>query len=743
MKKIMIIGLIYLIFVGGALCRTSSNSGNLTYPNVAWISISDVTTAYGGYATGEYLTLGNTVRLNGYRIGLGTGAATGAPSVELKNQGTSYRWYQIGGTYYDINNSIYASYSIRLRQAGGTVENPISTIMYIYPTSIISTTISGAIGCVNVELQSKNAVGNYETLFIDDDGGDEYSFTTIEGLDYKLKFSDGIEYIFTCTGDEVYDYNACSYTVLHLKDYCGYTMWGACSDIYMSDAGEPSSYEHVDYFQWRYEINLTNMDVPLGKMLDIYFDTDMGTHHEILYADGEEHDILHPSKSWRMTFTVKDEDTLIPIEGARIIAEQTCTINPEHPLRSYLLTDENGQGTFIGLSGGFFNFSIWATGYKIDRAWYEGYGHSAFVTDLYDNAFLNSSSNETTEPRNETGNQTEGCYTYFTNENGITTNRINDTDSLVYLNYSNSNCSSTLKFQRLYGSYWMTKASYNIPALQNGSKTIPNGNFSDYDACYRAYMYSYECDCNNTHPLYVLNKTVQEEQHYENLSAYCKFKYQMGGGQVDYRDPIEILTYAYSNTSATLLNINLTLYDSSGVIATKQCDWTDFASASPKWYYVWEPSVNYDIGENYTIVMTGYNGHTLSADEVWTSNIRNNKLTVNVRDNHNTPIAYSTVFVQNWGSQALDSDTSFIVSGLQDQVYQYKATKSGYTSSGWASVNLSGADQTVTCILIEQETSSITGYKLKDGEIKAFFIPLMYLLMVMILIGGLMNAAKR
>lgn len=607
---------------------------------------------------------------------------------------------------------------------------------YIIFTTASVYSISGNVTCAdNVALYRWNtSLSTWEHTYNNTPYNDHYQSSIVDGEDYKLVIDDH-EYEFSCTGNVIYDYDDCSNTILHLKDYCGYTMFGACSDIYMSDGGLPSSYELVDNYLWKYDITMSETQVPNGKMLDIFFDTDMGTHHEILYADGKEHDIFHPTKFWRMTFTVLDEDTLLPIEGAKIFADQTCTINPEHPLYSYLITDENGQGTFTGLSGGFFNFSIWATGYKIDRAFYGGYGHSAFVTDYYDIAYMNTSKNETFDPRNETKNITVGCYTFFTNENGIKTNTINDTDSLVYLNYSNSNCSATLKFQRLYGSYWMTKESYNIPALQKGSKTILNSNFSDYDACYRAYMYSYECDCNNTHPLHVLNKTVQEEQHYENLSAYCRFKNQLGGGQIDYREDVKISAYAYSNTSATLLNINLTLYDSSGVVATKACDWADFTGALPKWYYVWYPSVNYAIGENYTVVMTGYDGHNLSADEVWTSNIRNNKLTVSIKDNFDNPVTHATVFIEGWGSIAIGSNNHISISGLQDGDYQYKATKSGYITSGWDTITLTG-DGSVTCVLVEIAETSVIGQKMSDADVKSIFIPLMYILFIFMILGA-------
>ena len=286
----------------------------------------------------------------------------------------------------------------------------------------------------------------------------------------------------------------------------------------------------------------------------------------------------------------------------------------------------------------------------------------------------------------------------------------------------------------------MTKNEWNIPALESGSKTIPNSNFSNYNTNYRAYMYTYTCNCNSTLSLYVLNQTVEEEEHYQNLSTNCWFKYQLGGGQVDYKSPVEIVAYANA-TDVFLLDINLTLYNSTGELATYQCNWADFASASIKWYYIWQPSISYQVGENYTIIMTGYNGHNLSADEVWTSKIRNTELTVFVKDNYNQQIDYATIFIEDWGSIATGSYNYATVTGLPDGDYQYKATKSGYITSGWASITLAG-DESVTCVLVEIESTSVIGQKMSDEDIKSMFIPLMYILFIFMILGAFMYAME-
>jgi hypothetical protein len=379
--------------------------------------------------------------------------------------------------------------------------------------------------------------------------------------------------------------------------------------------------------------------------------------------------------------------------------------------------------------------------YTGDRFWVDGIG-DAFYTYHTIDTYLNLSS-EIDDWHNNTDNMSVGCNIHFKDQSGHVDNHINDTDTYVDLYYDNGNCSATLKFQRLYSTYWMSKMTWNIPINESGYKRIYNVNFSDYDTNYRGYMYATECECNVTLSLYVTNETVQEEQHYENLSTYIRFNHQMGSSQVDYRSPVEIKAYAYTNTSAYLLNINLTMYEQTSQIATIALDWADFAGASPKWYYVWQPSVSYDIGKNYTVVMTGYNGLNLGADDVWTSNIRNNKLTIYVKDNHNSPINYATVFIEGWGSQTLGSSTSAEIEGFGNGNVQYKASKSGYTSSVWSTITMNDADESVTCILVKESTTRVTGYKLRNDEIKNFFVPIMYLLLMFMLLGAFMHVSGR
>ena len=118
------------------------------------------------------------------------------------------------------------------------------------------------------------------------------------------------------------------------------------------------------------------------------------------------------------------------------------SIDPGTPLTTQLLTNNQGKGTFSQLSGENIYVSMWKTGYKLEKFFVSGIG-SCFVTDYEITVLMNTSGADDAEYANETENMSAECSIFFTNENGKKTNRINDTDSNVYLNYTNGNCSAT------------------------------------------------------------------------------------------------------------------------------------------------------------------------------------------------------------------------------------------------------------------------------------------------------------
>jgi len=212
-------------------------------------------------------------------------------------------------------------------------------------------------------------------------------------------------------------------------------------------------------------------------------------------------------------------------------------------------------------------------------------------------------------------------------------------------------------------------------------------------------------------------------------------KNKLSGNEIDYRSDIKCVIYANS-TNSTLLDITANFHNGSTLVDSIVLNWAYFVTGSPILYYVWYPDYEYVSGYNYTLNITGFNSYQLDTDECWTADIIGNTLTVYVKDNAGTPIRYSTVFIENWGSIATGSSTFARVTGLPDADIQYKATKGGYISSGWDTVTLSGADKSVTCILVEIAETSVIGQKMSDENIKSIFIPLMYILFIFMILGA-------
>lgn len=606
--------------------------------------------------------------------------------------------------------------------------------------SMTSHYINGSLECVSeLSLDVYDGAG-WLNVYNNSSPGAYYNYSVMEGREYRLTFNSFIYQFTALASDTIYNYDGCEYCKIYLKDNCGNMMQNTSCDIYKSDGGVPASYEFVDNYWNTNPINLLVSDIGEGKMLDIYFDTDQGEYHQIDYCEEKIIDVLHPTKWWAINFGAFNTTTHNPIPDMKMHVNQSCKPDPEKLLRTYAYSGADGYAMFTGLSAQKVYIRMDNDVYQGDRFWVGGLG-DAFGTYYKIDTYLDMSGDP--DWGNGTENLSAECNIYFKDNSSIITNHIEDTDEYVDLYYQNGNCTATLKFQRLYSTYWMTKESYNIPINETGYKRLLNSNFSTSGVGYRAIMTASECECNSTMQLYVTNETIEEEQHYENLTAYCSFKHQLGGGQVDYRSDVEISAFAFTNTSATLLNINLTLYEQTSEIATFQCDWADFAGATPKWVFVWTPPVSYDMGKNYTVKMTGYNGHLLDTDDVWTSDIRNNELTVTVTDNNGLPLSYCYVYLEGWGQAETGDSNVCTIGGLGDGEYQYQATKSGYTTQGWESVNFTGYDQSVTVVLqTAYSANTVRGVKLNDTEIKSIFLPMFFLLWILIIFGGFKYVSK-
>jgi len=171
-------------------------------------------------------------------------------------QDNSYDYYD----YYICFRSGYNGYNRAYCLADGTA------------TLIISpdppNTISGNVSCVEkTELYIKN---NGEWVICNETTSENYSFKIYNESEYKLVFSDGHEYEFTCTGSDIeYDYSACTYIY-------GYTCNINWVKLWRNDAG---SWTYVD------------MESQPNHGLNIYvLQIDSGYDYKVNFSDGHEHE---------------------------------------------------------------------------------------------------------------------------------------------------------------------------------------------------------------------------------------------------------------------------------------------------------------------------------------------------------------------------------------------------------------------------------------------------------------------
>lgn len=757
MKQILISILIICCATGLASAGWDGN-GNPEYPNTGYVTVSSSHIDGTGAADEDYSvyydTDGNTVyyHFSGYGSITNGYLARGYYCADA-SETLLYQAHASGNPTASGSIDFSSSTNHRAKTVANTLSEghsaTSSMIMRVSPTSGSGYNVTGnTCGVTWIKLYVDDLLIDVTNL---DVNGSSYSMDIFNNIGYKIIFSDYHTYEFTCTGDEEYDRDLCDYYTLNLLDNCGNPLIEPYTTIFR-DMTE-IIYEGSDN---PIKLNIPNT-VLVGDYLNIIIDTTDGGVQYNDYVTLAEYDLYHPMISWNMNIHIIDDSTSTDIAGANVILSQTCSI--DLPNMKNVITPTSGHALFTGLSNSNMAISVTKTGYNdysktitvgsIFNAWSTGGSFTVYMnsttensTDDYQNGTHVDTSADGTGEETLPENHGYGCGVYFKNTDGVITDTINDTDPHVDMYYWIKGSDATLKFQHQINTYWYTDEEYSVSNNTFEYRRILNGNFSDYTSAYRGYIYNATQDCNSIQRLYVINQTYEAETDYENLTAHCWIKNKLSGNEIDYRSNIKCVIYANS-TNTSLLDITVHFMNQSTEVDSIILNWADFVSGSPKWYYTWYPDYNYESGYNYTLNITGFDRHQLDTDEVWTADIIGNTLTVYVKDNHNAPLAYSTVFVQGWGSSALDSSTDISITGLSDGNVQYKATKSGYLSSSWSNTTLDGSDESVTCIMVQSATESVTGYKLKDSEIKEFFIPLMYMLLIMILIGGLMNAAKK
>jgi len=757
--KNIIIGLLIICCATGMVSAGWDGNGNPEYPNTGYAGCTahstdgeGIITTYSTY----YDASGNTVHYRFFGHGYWSG-----------NYGV-WGYYSYGSTdtqlFVAINHpsssnsasgsaSVSSSTNHRCKTVANTYnagDNALSSVyMYVSPTAITDYYINGSTcGVTWAKLYVDNKLIDVTNL---DVNGSSYSMNIYNNVSYKIIFSDYHEYEFICDGGEEYDRDLCDYYTINLVDNCANLLIDPYTTIFR-DMTE-IIYEGSD--------NPIRLNVPntvlIGDYLNIIIDTTDGGVQYNDYVSIITQDLYHNFVAWNMNIHVVDDNTDADISDANVVLSQDCSI--DLPNTKNALTTATGYAMFTGLSNSNMGVTVTKTGYNaysntisvgsIFNCWSTGGSFTVYMnsttgnsTDDYQNGTHVDTSADGTGEETLPEEQTWGCGVYFKNTDGIITDTINDTDAYVDMYWWVKGCNATLKFQTQLYTYWYTDKEYSVSNNTYEYRRILNANFSDYTNAYRGYIYNSSCNCNCIQRLYVVNQTYEDETDYENLTAHCWIKNKLSGNEIDYRSQVKCVIYANS-TNSSLMDITAHFMNQSTEVDSIVLNWADFSSGSPKWYYTWYPTYEYESGYNYTLNITGYDEYQLDTDEVWTADIIGNTLTVYVKDNHDTALPYSTVFVQGWGSSALGSSALISISGLSDGNVQYKATKSGYLSSAWSNITLDGSDESVTCILVQSATESVTGYKLKDHEIKEFFIPLMYLLLIMILLGGLMNAAKK
>lgn len=480
----------------------------------------------------------------------------------------------------------------------------------------------------------------------------------------------------------------------------------------------------------------------------VIIDTHDMAEEKTVYADDEFniYHLHHSHVDWDLQVHVYDNFTSVEIEEAKVSLRQDCKIGG-YPLYTYALTNEYGYMISQHLSNQNFTVECNKTGYKDYYSEFEGnfcaWNGTYFIEVFLDNITSDDDGNETLPE--------VPCSSAWSNDDNLIISEINDTQN-ARLHYMAGDTTTLLYLER-----WSEVGGVHLWMMEGSSITLdphergyiqytPANWTEDETTIYRGRLWSLNCYCDDTSTLKVWNATDENETIFENLTVSIKFLNKVSGHLMNPASPVKIDAYAASNNTS-LLNIDLQLFNESVKVENESLTFFDWYDGSQFVTYSWLPSYSYSNGFNYTVKMVGFNGDIIAIDHVYTNEspdipfITANELTVFVKDNHNQQLPYSTVFIENWGSITTGEDNYVTIEGLPDGDYQYKATKSGYISSPWATITLT-EHESVTCVLVEIADTVIIGQKMSNAEIKSIFIPLMYILMIFILLGAFKYAMQ-
>lgn len=142
-------------------------------------------------------------------------------------------WYGTGyHSTHCLNRSISnADYITSIASYRTTCQSVVdmSCVLVVSESQTSEYMVSGGFDCIEyVSLYIKTNSLDY--IEINHTTSSPYCFPVTEGCDHRLVFSDGAYYDFTCTGDEIFDYDACIYVY-------GYTCGVTDIKLYKDDGG--------------------------------------------------------------------------------------------------------------------------------------------------------------------------------------------------------------------------------------------------------------------------------------------------------------------------------------------------------------------------------------------------------------------------------------------------------------------------------------------------------------------------
>ena len=747
MKKWIFVGLILLLSINNISADVSyhydtDGYGTFTYSGTAYEDSGDWYTGYLHYY-GTTLTQ-DTVHVQYYA------------TFPTLNPTDYYRTLNSVGTHPD--SQIWYSGDVNDNQSimmgkhvydAGAYE--FSMTIIASPSDLTEYTIIGNISCVDWARLYIYTNEGY-TLFDSKDGTGDYSFKILDTQQYKLNFSNGYEYEFTCNGNTTYDYDACNYCTITINDECANLLYNQFTWI---DDDGTIVYEGRDN-----PITFMAGSVNKDDKLTVMWTTWLGALQKTCYAQFDHPiNLYDPFIYWDMEINVYDNESN-PIYGANVDFNQDCVING-YPTRNKY-TDSGGMATFTQCENDNANLIVSKDGYKtlstsVSGGWYDVYTPTYQVSvmlqsadsddsstwDLINDSINDTNANETPNDIPDVNGTPNDIHIYFKDINGDYTSQINDTDDYVrcyYSVHSPDDVDMTLVFQKSFTGYYfydIDTYNYSIDNNSYGYFEIPNSYFNDSTYSYRAYIYdlSYPYDDRYAY----LNVVNQSEPYYENLTGYCMFMHTNKNGSIDYRE--DIICYAIViSDNASLRMVSLELYDNSTLI-----DYVNLTDSSfdEDDIYGWYLGYNYTLGHNYSLVLKGYDGSILDCDNVIAYNLVGNKLTIKVTDSFNHPLSNVYVFCEHYGSINTGWLNYGTFEGLPNGETRYKASKSGYRSGLWSTVNLTDENEIVSYQLIQEKQEGSTAMvRLSDDDAKNLYYPLMYFLLTLILLGALINVIK-